>query len=315
MDRQAEMKIYRSFRNIGLKSAIVTWGVFDGVHRGHQLLIKNVVRWARKINKPSLVITFQNHPERVLNSPLPEKHSLFITSLEHRLLLLQELGVDYCLVLKFTKRLSRLSGRAFVNRIIKTLSPAGVVVTDNVRFGRNRSGNIDTLRNILAEKRIGLRVIKPLKYGAKATSSSRIRKAIQSGQLKDATRMLGRTVTILGTVVRGKGRGRLLGYPTANIDPHNEILPPHGVYTGYATVLSEPKPRRRQALINIGTRPTFRTNVISRIIVEAYLLNYPEKALYGRDILLEIIRRIRDERRFQSADLLVNQIKQDLSRI
>ena len=317
------MKIFLNFEELGKsiksQSPVITWGVFDGVHRGHQTLVKNVIKWAKKINSPSLLITFQNHPERVLNR---HNDPLFITSLSHRILLLEQLGVDNCLVLNFTKTLSQLSAKDFIEIIIKTIKPGGVVVTNNILFGKNRQGNIHTLQNILAENLIRLKIIKTLKYRNKIISSSLIRKAIKDGILNYARKMLGRPVAILGTVVQGEGRGRLLGFPTANLDPHHEILPPEGVYIAKARCLEEPPHSGKtfNALVNIGTRPTFQKKFITnhKKTIEVYLLDYYQKkyhSLYGKDILVEIASRLRDEKKFSHPTLLINQIRSDIKEL
>lgn len=335
------MKVFNNFSGTGsLKRPILTWGVFDGVHRGHHLLINSVIKWARRIRSDALVITFDNHPARVLNL---HNDPLFITSLAHRLLLLNKLGVDAALILNFTRKLSQLSAEDFVNKIIKTLKPAGVVVTDNITFGRNRAGNIQTLKKILGRHKIPLKIIKPLKYkgrtippsvgitarnsrslsckdlNGQVISSSLIRQAINDGDLKTAKAMLGRPVAILGTVVRGAGRGRKLGFPTANLDPHHEILPRRGVYIARAFCLKgcDKLSRPFKALVNIGIKPTFHPNFKGHHEenIEVFLLNYDIKkrgSLYGRDILVEIIRHLRAEKRFATPDLLIRQIEKDI---
>ncbi|MFH0888136.1 MAG: riboflavin biosynthesis protein RibF [Planctomycetota bacterium] len=313
------MKVFFNFEEVSksVKSLapIITWGVFDGVHRGHQTLIENVINWAKKIKSSSLVITFRNHPERVLNV---HNNPLFITSLSHRIMLLKQLGIDNCLVLDFNKKLSQLSAKDFIEKVIRTIKPAGIVVTENILFGKNRLGNIHTLRNILAKHRIGLKIIKPLQYRKKIISSSLIRKEIRNGFLHDAQEILGRPVAILGTVVRGEGRGRILGFPTANLDPHHEILPPRGVYIAKARCLDQsPTAFTFKALVNIGIKPTFQKKLITnhKETIEVYLLNYNQGKyhyLYGKDILVDIISRLRDERKFSQPELLINQIKSDI---
>ncbi|MDI6732411.1 MAG: bifunctional riboflavin kinase/FMN adenylyltransferase [Planctomycetota bacterium] len=346
------MKIFNGFSQIrgNIKNPIITWGVFDGVHSGHQELIHSVIQWAKRINTSSLVITFRNHPEKVLNA---HKDPLFITSLTHRLMLLQELSVpeaprpekysgsgrpasgvkaDNCLVLNFTRRLSQLSADGFIQNLISLLNPTGVVVTDNISFGRNREGNIETLRKY----NIPLKIIHPLKYGGKIISSSLIRSVIRSGNLKTARRLLGRRVSILGTVIHGEGRGKTLGFPTANLDPHNEILPPRGVYIAIARCLYPDEVSSLttgdylKALVNIGIRPTFHRDLSSHLPacrslgaggkdnIEVYLLGYDQRkcgALYGKDILVEIISRLRDEERFITPEALVKQIRQDIEKL
>lgn len=321
------MKVFNSFKAVkSLKRPVLTWGVFDGVHRGHQMLINSVLRWSKKTSSDSLVITFNNHPERVLNL---HRDPLFITSLAHRLLLLEKLGVDAALVLNFTRKLSRLPAEDFVNKMIKSLKPSGVVMTDNISFGRNRSGNIRTLREILIRHNIPLKIIKTLKYKKRIISSSLIRQAIKEGDLKTAKAMLGRPVAILGTVVHGEGRGRKLGFPTANLDPHHEILPRRGVYIARAFCMKHcgkiTSPFTQtlhvrvgfKALVNVGVKPTFHPRFKHLIEdIEVFLLNYDTRkhgSLYSRDILVEIICYLRGERRFSSPQALISQIRKDLA--
>jgi riboflavin kinase / FMN adenylyltransferase len=317
------MKVFFSFEEAGkslkASSPIITWGVFDGVHRGHQILINNVIIWAKKIQTPSLIITFQGHPERVLNM---RNDPLFITSLSHRLMLMEQLGIDNCLVLRFDKRLSRLPAKDFIAKVINIIKPTGIVVTNNILFGKERRGNVHLLRSILIKHNIGLKIIKPLRYHKKIISSSLIRKKIVGGSLYDAHKMIGRPVAILGTVVRGEGRGRNLGFPTANLDPHHEILPPHGVYLAKAQYFkgSQIIHRTFKALVNIGVKPTFHQKPTSKQkeTIEVYLLSYNQKkyhSLYRKNILVEIISRLRDEKKFPNPDLLINQIKADVKQL
>ena len=312
------MKVFNSFGSINqpLKSPILTWGVFDGVHRGHGRLINSVIRWAARIRSDALVITFDNHPARVLKL---HHDPLFITSLAHRLLLLEKLGVDTALILKFTRKLSRLTAEDFVNQIIKELKPAGVVVTDNISFGRNRTGNIQTLRAILDRHKIPLKIIKTLKYSGRTISSSLIRRSIKSGRLNDARKMLGRPVAILGTVVHGEGRGRKLGFPTANLDQHQKLLPFRGVYLARAFCLKgcHKFTRPFKALVNIGVKPTFhrKFNGCCQENIEVFIFNYDIKtqgSLYGKDSLVAISRYLRSEKKFATPDLLIEQIKNDI---
>ena len=313
------MKTLNNFGAISqkLKHPILTWGVFDGVHRGHRLLINAVIRWAKRIRSNALVITFDNHPARVLNL---HNDPLFITSLPHRLILLAKLGVDATLVLNFTRKLSQLPAEDFLSKLIKTVNPAGVVVTDNISFGRNRGGNIQTLKAILDRHKIPLKIIKTLKYKGQTISSSLIRQAVKNGDLKTAQKMLGRPVAILGTVVHGEGRGRKLGFPTANLNPHHEILPNRGVYIARAFCLKECDKLTRpfKALVNIGVKPTFHPRLKRPIEnIEVFLLNYDIKkygSLYGQDILVEIIRHLRPEKKFATPDLLIRQINKDIQR-
>jgi riboflavin kinase/FMN adenylyltransferase len=297
-------------RRLPIKSPVITWGMFDGVHRGHQALIRTLTRWAKKINRPSLVITFNEHPRRVL---LPASQPLFITSLAHRLILLDRLGVDYCLVLPFTKEFSRISAEEFITDFIgRKINPGGIVLTANTVFGRDRQGDVNLLRQLL---KAPVKIVPPCYYSKNIISSTLIRRAIQSNCLKDAAAMLGRKTSILGTVVHGDQRGRELGFPTANLDPHHEILPPPGVYAGRAQIFNSHR-RAFCALVNIGTRPTFHPTA-KDVVVEVYLLDYHEArahTLYGRDMEIEIVKYLRPERRFASSAALASQICRDIRR-
>jgi len=289
-----------------IKSPVITWGIFDGVHLGHRALIGALVARARKSKRPSLVITFDEHPKRVLSD---SSEPLYITSIAHRLLLLEQLGVDYCLVLPFTREFSRMSAVGFINNIIlEKLRPSGIVLTRDTVFGHNQDGGLNLLRKMAPV--VPLWIVPPRFYKKHIISSTLIRRAIQKNRLADALAMLGRPVSILGTVVHGDRRGRTIGFPTANLDPHHEILPPNGVYAG-RTGLTGKKDYR--VLVNIGTRPTFHR--AGRVTIEVYILNYREpskNSLYGIDIEVQILKFLRSERKFGSSRALVKQISRDI---
>jgi len=313
------MKIFRSFEEVkkaGVNRPIITWGVFDGVHRGHQFLFKNITTWAERIKSPSLIITFQNHPERILKG---HEEPLFLASLEHRVLLFEQLDINCCLILEFTRKLSSLTAEEFLHKVIQYINPVGMVVTDNILFGRGGKGDVHLLRKVCKENNIALKVIKTLKTKAKTISSSLIRQEIQDSNLKSAAQMLGRPVSILGTVVHGEGRGKKLGFPTANLDPHHEIMPPNGVYIARATLYprgvfcSKIHSQTYNALVNVGTRPTFHFN--GETGIEVFLKDYTQHGwnyLYGKDMLVEIICKLRDECKFPNPEALIKQIHLDL---
>ena len=266
--------------NINLKKPIVTWGVFDGLHRGHQKIIRTVVSWSRKIKGTPVVLTFKNHPKKVLRKAEP----LLLTSLPHRLLLLERAGIEVALVLNFTRSFSKLSAVNFFDRIIvRKLKATGLVLSKGTVFGKEKRGNINLIRQLCARSKIKLKICAPvLPAGKKRTiiSSTLIRQAVNQGRLKQAARMLGRPVSLLGTVVRGSGRGRQLGFPTANLDLHHELVPPRGVYATRSRVNGH----WLKSITNIGTRPTFGPG---KITVETFLLNFNRKKhgrLYGRTL-------------------------------
>ncbi len=282
-----------------LKDTVVVIGVFDGLHRGHRFLIKNAVSCARNLNKKSLCLTFHPHPN---GEP-------YLISLKHRIKLIFEMGIDYCLVVSFNRKFSKISAKNFVRGIlVKLFRPSLIFIGENFRFGYRASGDVGLLKNMGELFGFKVKPIKELKAGATVISSRRIRRLIRCGELKDAERFLGRKVSVLGTVIKGAKRGRILGYPTANINPHHEVLPKEGVYAvrvlyGKLTY---------NGLCNIGGRPTFNPSEETQTI-EVHLFNF-KKNIYGKDVEIQFIRKLRDEKKFPSGIALSSQIKKDSQR-
>lgn len=288
-----------------IQNAIATIGIFDSVHRGHQKILKKLVKEARHSGAKSLVITFHPHPRKVLR---PDAKIPFITSLEHRLRLIESLGVDSSLVIRFTRSLSRMSARDFINKIlVRRLGVKAIVVGVNFLFGNRDKGNFILLKKLSRLYGFKLFGVKPIRIKGTIVSSTKIRRAIEKGNLKDAALMLGRPVTVLGTVVKGRRIGRRLGFPTANIDPHHEAIPPSGVYA----VDVKLKNKSYKAVLNIGTRPTFGKG--SESTIELYILNFKQD-IYNKDVEIIFKRKIRDERRFASIEALREEIQRDIRR-
>lgn len=295
-------KIYVS-HNIGNVAAAI--GVFDGVHRGHQKILKKAVSLASVTSMKTLVITFHPHPKRVLN---PDSKIHFLTSAGHKLNLIKNIGVDFLLDLKFTRNLAEMRAEDFVKKIlVNKLNIKALVVGKNFLFGRDGLGDFKLLKT-MGEK-YGFRVfgIKPLRIKGVQVSSTKIRAAIEKGNLRLASLMLGRPVSVLGTVVKGRRVGRRLGFPTANINPHHEAIPPGGVYAVDARVCG----KKCAAILNIGTRPTF--NLKREPSIELYIFKF-NKNIYGKDAEVIFKYKIRDEIRFISPEELKNQIKKDIIR-
>jgi riboflavin kinase/FMN adenylyltransferase len=288
---------------------VVTVGTFDGVHVGHQRVLSEVVHWARANSGTAVVVTFEQPPRSVLT---PENPPL-VTSLPHRLVLLERLGVDLCLVIEFTRELAATGALEFVRRVfVKRLGAHGVVVGHGSGFGRDREGNEEFLRKCAGEFGFEVRTVPPVIIDGEIVSSSRIRSMVLRGDFEQAARLLGRPFSVFGTVVRGAGRGRELGFPTANLDLHHEIIPPDGVYVARAILDEETLP----ALASIGTRPTFTHAHDAESVehvVEIHLLEF-DRPIYGRDVEAELLRRLRPQRRFADIDGLVVQMKDDLRR-
>lgn len=284
------------------KSAVVTWGVFDGVHRGHQQILRETLARAREIGGEAIVVTFDRHPRTVLtgvSTPL-------ITSLSHRLALLERLELDAAVVLPFDRDFAALRAEEFVRRVlVECLSARGVVAGYNTSFGRNREGNRTVLESLGARSGFSVYGASPVHHRGQPISSTRIREAIFGGRLTDAAELLGRPVSVRARVLRGAGRGRTFGFPTANLDIAGVVCPPTGVYAALGRVGGVEFP----ALVNVGRRPTFEGPDAVET-VEAHLVGYSGD-LYDAEIEVEFHRKIRDERPFSSAQELARQIARD----
>ena len=293
--------------NGNIRNPVATLGMFDGVHRGHQEIINRVRRLAREKGGESVVITFNRHPKTVIDKRSPS----FITSLAHRLALLERLEVDHTVVLEFDHALSQMSAGDFVKEILAgRLGVRYLILGFNCRFGKDRQGDVTLVRG-LADK-YGFEVFEcpPVMYHGQAVSSTAIRQAILDGDLQKAEGMLGRPVSIMGTVVAKSGRGKTLGYPTANLNLHHEVRPPRGVYGTRVTW----KGQNYLALTNIGLRPTFArepfTSEDETLEIEVHILDFHE-SIYGCDLEVQFLFKIRDEITFQSVDELKARIEKD----
>ena len=282
------------------EKTVVLIGVFDGLHRGHRYLIRKAVSLSRARNKKSVCVTFHPHP----------KKQPCLISLTHRLRLIEELGVDYCLVIKFNRRFSLVTAEDFVKDIlVKFFHPEFIFIGENFRFGYQARGTVEVLKALSGIFGFKVRAIKELSAADKKISSRAIRHLIKAGELKEAQRLLGRRVSVLGTVISGAKRGRGLGYPTANINPHHEVLPASGVYA----VKIFYREKEYRGICNIGTRPTF-DNPEDNQTIEAHLFNF-KKNIYGQDLEIQFIRKIRDEKKFPGHSSLVEQIKKDHQKV
>lgn len=285
------------------KSTVLAIGVFDGLHIGHQRLIKEAVKKARSLGGPAIVMTFSPHPVQVLN---PERYLPFVISLPHRLKLIERLNVVACVVVHFTKRFSQLSAQEFIKRyLVDRIHPTEIFVGNDFRFGKDRSGTLAYFKEAGCKYGFKVNTVLPVKGGRKKIGSSRIRRLITNGKLYAAKNFLGRDVSIMGKVVRGDQRGKGLGFPTANIHPQNSVVPPIGVYAAYVVV----DDKRFQGMANVGLRPTFKKGN-SNINVEVHLFDF-QKTLYGREITVEFIKKIRNERVFIFKEKLIAQLKRD----
>jgi riboflavin kinase/FMN adenylyltransferase len=289
----------------GWPQAAVAVGNFDGVHRGHQALVTLAVGDARAAGGTSVVLTFDPHPARVLS---PDRAPASLMTLDQKAEILAGLGVDRLAVLPFTVDLSRREPEAFAQEVLQRAMGARVVVVgSSFRFGRGRSGDLASLRRL--GEQLGFRVhgLRPVIARGGPISSTRIREALSRGAVDAARDFLGRRFFVDGVVVKGEGRGRQIGIPTANLDVLNETVPGGGVYACWSRVLGEAS-APRAAAVNVGRRPTFGGG---RTTVEAHLLDF-DGDLYGRVLRLEFEERLREERTFPGPEALVAQIRTDL---
>lgn len=298
------MKIFKGIASVKEKfsNSVVAIGVFDGVHLGHQLLIRQAVARAKTLGTQAIVMTFDPHPVHVLR---PENHLPLLVSLPFRLKLIAALGADAVVVVHFTKIFSRLTPQKFISQyLLKPFSPREIVVGDDFRFGQDRLGTIELFKN--AGQKFGFAVasVKTQTKGHKKFSSTLVRDFIAVGNLKKAAQILGRPVSLLGVVSEGNRRGKSLGYPTANIVPSGEILPPQGVYC-VRIFLSG---RYFRGIANVGVRPSFRKK--EHLNVEVHVFDF-KKNIYGLQMQVEFLCKIRDELYFPSSKDLVSQIRQD----
>lgn len=302
------MKVYRSAAEVGeeVRAASVTIGSFDGVHIGHQALLERTVELGESAGATPLVLTFDPHPARFFD---PEQAPPLITTERQKLQLLEDNGIEATVVEPFDRRLTSLSPGEFVEQIlVRRLHTRHVVVGTDFGFGRRRSGNLATLEALGAEHGFQAHGIEPVRLGGLSVSSTRVREAVQRGDMDEAAELLGRPLAVEGDVVAGHGRGRTIGIPTANLESDNELIPARGVYAAWAATADA---RRIPAVVNIGRAPTFETAGETRI--EAHLLDFDEN-LRDAHLALEFVRRLRDERRFSGPEQLVEAIHADIAR-
>ena len=285
------------------KNSVVTVGSFDGVHLAHREVIEEVGRRARARNGRSVVLTFEPHPKEVLSGTPVH----LLTTLEERRALCEELGVDLFFLVEFTYEFSRQTSREFLVRyIIQGTGVSEVVEGYDHHFGRDREGSIEELVRLGKEFEFSVVAMKPVYIEEEIVSSSRIRQHLLEGRVDRAERLLGRPYALSGTVVRGDGRGRSLGYPTANIrlSSSRKVVPQDGIYFARVDLGGDV----RFGMASIGVRPTFTTD--GQRIVEVNILDF-ESDLYGRVITIQFLNRLRDQMKFDSVELLVEQMHRD----
>jgi len=287
------------------KPVVLAAGFFDGLHLGHRKVIGKTVAAAEKCEGTAWVLTFNTHPMSIVR---PGSAPLLLTSNRHKLNLLKRMNLDGCLFLPFTKKLARTEPEAFVELLSRAIPRlTRIFVGENWRFGRGEKGNATMLVQLARRKDIGVSVVAPVRKGGRVVSSTRIRDDVVKGRLKEAADMLGRPFSILGTVVKGRAVGRRMGFPTANLETFNEVIPPKGVYAVHAMIGG----RIINGAANIGVSPTFPGAARRKINIEVYLIGM-NRNLYGREIEVFFVKKLRNEKRFKSVQKLREQIERDV---
>ncbi len=300
------MKIYRDINNFHVENPVVTIGSFDGVHLGHHKILNRLNEIARDHNGESVVFTFYPHPRLVL---YPEEHNLrLLTTLEEKIKLFEQIGIQHLIVFPFTKEFASLSYTDFVRQIlVKKLNISKLVVGYDHKFGKNREGSFEMLQTLSTVYKFDLEKLDVLLMDDINISSTKIRKALQEGDVRQANKYLGYSFSLHGHVVEGQKLGRKIDYPTANIeasDP-NKIIPGHGVYAVYVYVEN----KKYKGMLNIGTRPTINNNADQRSI-EVHIIGF-EGNIYKKEVEIDFIKKIRDEKKFASIDELKTQLALD----
>ena len=302
------MKIYTKIENIEkfhAKNSVLTIGTFDGVHLGHVKVINSMKKIAKQINGETVLFTFYPHPRFVVSSD--KKEIKLITTIEEKRALLEKAGIDYLIIYPFTKEFSKLSYIDFVkNILVKKLNLKHLVVGYDHKFGHNREGSFEYLNECAKKYDFNIEQIEALNVKNISISSTIIREALRKGDIITANKDLGYNFSVSGLVVKGIGLGKQIGYPTANISCHKDkLIPADGIYAVYVNVDNE----IYKGMLNIGSRPTVNDDK-SDITFEVNIFDF-DRDIYGKNITVNLKKRIRSERKFESLLALRNQLKID----
>ncbi len=323
------MEVIRGPGKSGKKfqETVATIGAFDGVHIGHQKIIREVTESAEESGGRSVVVTFDPHPSKIVaDAPVP-----VLLSLPGKINLLRELGIEVCLIVNFNRKFSHLSPQDFIREIlVDYLKVRVVIIGYNYVFGKDRKGNAGLLSEMGSKYGFSVRQIEPVKVGSEVVSSTRIRELVGKGDFVKANSFLGRPYEITGKVEKGEARGRIIGFPTANIDIPYGLLPPPGVYAGFTVIGGE----KYRAGLSLGYRPTFSpdedkasfatTGIAAELarpkakggapIAEVHILDF-NGSIYGEELTFYFLRKIRDEIAFSNPDELKRQIEKDIEKV
>jgi len=300
------MRLFHGTDNAEIqRPTVLTLGVFDGLHLGHQLIMHTVVERARAVGAVPTVITFDPHPRAVLH---PESAPPLLPTFDQKIEAFGVLGIEQTIVVRFTKEFASIQADQFLREVVKDrLHAKEVYLGKGFAFGHDREGNIDLLRKLGDELGFVAGEVPEVCLRDKRVSSSKIRELLTRGQVNLARRMLGRPYGVEGLVERGAERGHQLGFPTANLHPHNRVIPKNGVYVTGTLIEGQ----WRRSVTNVGLRPTFGES--TEPSVETYVMNW-DGDLYGDVVRVRFLYRLRDERKFTSIDELKRQIERDVDR-
>ena len=285
------------------RETVVTFGVFDGIHLGHQTVINTLLKRAAHDNLMSVLVGFYPHPLAFL---APERCPPILTALSKRIEILQQFGIDEIVMLSFDAQIASMSPESFVECVLLEKCRARhVVVGYACQFGKDRAGNAERLVELSQGYPFDVSIVPPTEVEGAPVHSTRIREALAQGDLEQSSRLLGRPYSLIGTVVHGDGRGREIGFPTANIETQNQVYPPNGVYA----IRAKLEERWLDGVLNIGIRPTF-SGV--NIQVEGHFFNFDE-TIYGKPVEIFFVEKIRSERKFPNPEFLIQQIQRDIA--
>ena len=298
------MKQIRLESPVQLKRSVVTVGSFDGLHLGHRAVVDRVKEIANVRSRTSVVVTFDPHPRCVIS---PETAPKLLTTLEEKVSPLERMGVCCLAVVPFTDHIRQLDPKTFVDRfLLEYLDAETIVLGYDHGFGKDRSGDLGTVRRLSGKRGFEVVSVPPTLVQGEPVSSTRVRKHVELGEMEEAAQLLGEAYPVAGRVVPGDGRGKRIGFPTANLAVEDgKMLPPNGVYSGR---VSEKGKLGKSAVINLGTRPTFEGETKR---FEAHLLDY-NGDLYGKRLSISLVSKLRDERKFEGVEELTMQISEDI---
>lgn len=302
------MKIYKdSTEFIKEKKTVVTVGSFDGLHIGHQKILKKLIQLSKDINGTSVLLTFEPHPRSVIAKDFDLK---ILTTLDEKISYLEKFGIENLIVQNFTLEFSQMTSEEFIKEIlVNDIGVSHIVIGHDHKFGKDRLGDEEKLKEFGRQYNFNVTSVEAEVVDGQVVSSTKIRKALNEGNIEKVNLFLGRNYNISGKIIEGTKRGRELGFPTANIKLDNErkAIPKNGVYV-VSCILNN---KNYFGIMNIGTRPTFENNNQTMLEVNIFDFN---GSIYGEDIEVNFLKYIRDEKKFESKEDLINQIKQDIKK-